>query len=251
MTGRGRHIGRMGAGCLLASTLALALVLPLAAQEIDPSDLVDTGPRDERYADTVSGTRIESEILYIGPDVPFSAEATVAEQQVEVEPPRDREAELELSRWTWGIVFAAILVAVIVIFVMNGGGIAARFGSPDEDGRMAPDARRTGPLGTAIDDGPVEQFLAKLAVMKDRREALILLVGRALEDAAQTNELRLGRAQTARDALRALPSGWRHLGALGDLVRQAELVHFGGRDITEDRWRECLAAATPILRRAA
>ena len=79
--------------------------------------------------------------------------------------------------------------------------------------------------------------------------ALILLVSRALERAADQNQVRLGRAQTARDVVRVLPRGWPHLGALRGLVREAEIVHFGGRDISDEKWEECLAAAQPIFQR--
>ena len=92
-------------------------------------------------------------------------------------------------------------------------------------------------------------LLASLREMADRRQALILLVSRALERSADINQVRLGRAQTARDVLRILPRNWTHIAALRGLVREAEVVHFGGRDLSEERWQECFQAAEPIFRR--
>lgn len=83
--------------------------------------------------------------------------------------------------------------------------------------------------------------------MEDRRKALILLTGHALERAANMNDLRIARSQTARDVLRILPRQWPHRDAVRTLVREAEIVHFGGRDIAEETWQACLTAARPIF----
>ena len=72
-------------------------------------------------------------------------------------------------------------------------------------------------------------------------------ISSALERAAEANGLRLGRAQTARDVLRVLPRGWPHLDALRRLVREAEIVRFGGRDLAEEHWRACLESARPLF----
>ncbi|MEM6621669.1 MAG: DUF4129 domain-containing protein [Pseudomonadota bacterium] len=251
MTGWAVQLGRWaGVVALTMTVLAVTLLAGPSAAQLSADDLADPGPVNEAYGDAIWRDSLSDEVLYIGPNAEFSTE-DVPDLELSEEPgaaPATPE-EIRMQRWIWGAVFALILVALLVVIIMNGGGLTARFSTTDEKDRgEAPEDRRTGPLGVARDDSPIDQFLAKLGAMADRRQALILLVSRALEEAAGANQVRLGRAQTARDAVRALPQKWRHWDAMRGLVRQAELVHFGGRDLPEDRWRACLAAAGPILR---
>ena len=222
---------------------ALAVVLALAAPAlaaVDPADIEPTGPPNAAYLDAVP-RGVQAEIIYMRPSAAFDPEAIA-----EGEPPRPpRTMDAEAERRTWGIVFGVLLVAVLVFAAWFGGRIPVSFRGRAADGcRRGPE---TAGETAAAPPLPADAFLDRLRAMADRRMALILLVGRALEAAAAANGLRIGRAQTARDVLGAVPRRWPHFDALRRLVREAEVVHFGGRDLPEARWRECVEAARPLL----
>ena len=110
-------------------------------------------------------------------------------------------------------------------------------------------ARRKGP-GDASDRGDrpeTPRDLQAILAMSDPRQALIALTGVAFAAAARAHGLHLSRAWTLRDALRRMPRDWRHLSALSDLARAAELAHFGGRDVSAAEFEAHLAAIRPVL----
>ena len=230
---------------MLALTVA---AFPAFATEITAEDLEPVGPRNEAYEDAIWGKGLQSEIIYVRPSVTFEAGQFESDRRIRVQTPEAEETSTDSRavRFIFGIVLAAILAAIIYVFVVNANGVGVSF-RDTSDKRRSTDTRREDDPEEVRSDQPLEQFLAGLAAMADKREALIMLVSRLLEWAADTHALRLGRSQTARDVLRVLPVDWRHMPALRGLVREAEVVHFGGRDITPERWEECLAAARPIF----
>lgn len=243
----------MTIGIRALGALALCLALTLSARaEITEADIVDPGPLNEDYLDATAGKRIQSGIVYLRPETDFSA-AEADKLEIIVEPDEDPERPdepAEASRLTVGLIFGALLVGLIALFVIYGGNIGASFGAQPRDGKRreddeAPTAEEA--AHAALMAQPIDSFLDTLRRMADRREVLILLVSRALERAATLNDLRLGRSQTARDVLRILPKSWTHLGNMRRLVREVEVVHFGGRDLPEEIWEECLDAARPIF----
>ena len=231
-----------------------ALVLPLiwaggATAQFTERDFEQTGEPNETYLDATSGQGLQTEILYLKPDAGFKPDENV---RIEVpKAPEEQRASVSSIRWTWGIILGIVLAFILWVIVTQGGAIGVSFGSTSKrDGRRGEeDEGPTDDELEAINRQPLDQFLASLLAMKDRRQALILLVSRALERAADTNNVRLGRAQTARDVVRLLPRNWTHFGTIRGLVREAEIVHFGGRDLSEEKWEECFAAAKPIFQR--
>lgn len=225
---------------LAVATACLCLVLP--ARALGPDDIEPTGPRNTDYEAALWGSGVSSEVTYLRPSSIFEPERTRIP-----EPEPDQPSIDAGSRTFWGIVFAVLLAVVVWIFLTHARGVGVGFRVTSDKPRARTGAGDKTSAIEATTDGPVDAFLRALEAMEDRREAIILLVGRLLESAAQDNKVRLGRAQTARDVVRVLPRDWRHLDALRRLVREAELVHFGGRDLPQDRWQTCLAAARPIL----
>ena len=139
---------------------------------------------------------------------------------------------------------AGVFGLIGVLFYQFGGFSQVALRGPKRVIKPAPD------VASAVhqaDDTPARDFFSAIAAMKDRRAALILLVGRALRDAAQSNGLRLTRSETARTILRRLPVTWLNFSALRELVQTEELVHFGGRDLSEDTFARCLELARPLV----
>ena len=145
------------------------------------------------------------------------------------------------------ILVAGVFGLIGVLFHKFGGFSQVALRGPKRAIKPAPD------VATAVqqaDDTPVRDFFSAIAAMTDRRAALILLVGRALRDAAQSNGLRLTRSETARTILRRVPATWLNFPALRELVQTEELVHFGGRDLSEDAFARCLELARPLVTEA-
>ena len=225
-----------------ALPLVLALCLPSAGAPVDPrtiapDDIEPAGAPNAAYLEAARWQGLQTGIVYLKPGAPLPEGAVAVPEAPDVP---DADAE----RRSWTIIAGAVLLAVLAFAAWYGRGITASFGSARD-----PVRRGAGPTAEAAParDLPPDAFLASLAAMPDRRRALILLVARALERGAEANGLRLGRAQTARDVLRALPGRWPHLAALRQLVAEAEIVHFGGRDLPEGRWQTCLDRARPLF----
>jgi hypothetical protein len=95
-------------------------------------------------------------------------------------------------------------------------------------------------------DMGTEDLLRAIAAMPDRRAAMVRLLRHCLLHAASASGTRLARSDTERSALRRLPNAW-HLGRLPDLLTRTELAHYGGQEVSEDRFADSLAAARAIL----
>jgi hypothetical protein len=222
----------------LPLALALGIAGPAgAAAGIDPASVEATGVPNAAYLDAARWRGLQTEIVYLRPG------AALPDGEVAV-PEAPGVPDPEAERRIWAITAAMVLLLALAFAAWHGRGISASFGSARD-----PLRRGAAPPGekVPVPDLPAAAFLAGLAAMPDRRRALILLAASAIEQAAVANGLRLGRSQTARDVLRVLPRRWPHLDTLRRLVSEAEIVHFGGRDLAEERWRACLEQARPLF----
>lgn len=236
---------------LIAMLLALSSA-PAVADE--PRALpAPIGAGGRAYLETAQGSGASVEVTYFDPGRP----APELRTDVAVEPPPgpppsgtpDDRQRIELGPWTVGAVFAAILASVLLLATRFGGVRAVSFARPP--GRGDRRARRA-PAGRAVPvDDPGPDSLDAIAGMADRGRALHVLLERALERAAAANGQRIGRSQTVRDVLRALPAAWPLLPALRAVAAQAEVVQFGGRALSEEAFHACLEAARPLFADAA
>ena len=234
---------RAGVASFLLFLTCLAWSGPVANAQMTTEDLIDPGPPDAEVERATGWERIQDDVRYLRPEAAFKPGEDI---RVVIPPkPAARDEAQAAEKWTTGLTVLAIVVAVLVIFAMFGNRINVSFGKTSEKRRAQPDDREQPDLATQ--DVPRDGLLDHLAAMPDRRRALIMLTGHALTRAAKDNGLTLARAQTARDVLRILPRQWHHMDAMRRLVREAEIVHFGGRDVSEQTWSDCLAAARPIF----
>ncbi len=232
------------AGLILAAVFAASLGGP--ARALTEADVEPTIGPNEEYEQSIRGERVDSEIIYLRPSAPFEPDGDIHIDVPEPEIESDGST-WGTERWFWVTFFGILLAVLLFVIFKNSGAVSVSFKATNEKGRRTSDSPTEGIALGALPNQQIDSFLDRLKAMSDRREALILLVSRALELAAETNKIRLGRAQTARDVLRVLPKSWTHLAVMRRLVREAEIVHFGGRDVSEERWDDCLAAAKPIF----
>ena len=231
---------------LMGIALALLVTAGSANAQLSPDDVANSSEPNAAYADAIWGRGVQSELTYLKPSAPFDPDASV---RIKVpEKPKEQRTDVDSIRVFWGVIFALILAVIIYVFIANGNGVGVSFRTTGDAARPNRPAEGPNTDASMIDTPGLEALLARLAAMADKREALILLVSEALERAALATNVRLARAQTARDVLRALPRDWPHLETLRRLVREVEIAHFGGRDVSPEKWEACMAAAVPLFK---
>ena len=90
-------------------------------------------------------------------------------------------------------------------------------------------------------------IFATIHAMADRRAAMVLLLRASLMQAATTSGTRFARSDTERDVLRRLPQTMMGQSILRDLLQQAELAHYGGREVSQDLLNTCIDRARTLF----
>lgn len=243
----------------LAAAWAWVSASALHAQNSAPENAPNTELEIERgegaraYADTLRFSRIQRDIFYIdelNQPIPMNGLPRFErrkEPDPEIEDIPDLPAPLSFGeRWGWFAFFAVLAGVVIYLVHRFGDGIGASFQKRPDGGTR--ETRRNGNARPVFKpETPTELLLAQLRGMADRREALVALIEHLLPAAAHQNGIRLGRAETAREIIRRLPVSWALLSELKRIVMTEELVQFGGRELPERTFEDCLRRAVPIL----
>ncbi|MEM7190477.1 MAG: hypothetical protein AAF439_12770, partial [Pseudomonadota bacterium] len=109
---------------VLAFAVLLGMASPAIAQ-LSADDVLNPGPRSEAVEDAIWTNRVESEVVYLSPSAPFQPDASI---DIEVpEPEKTVQEQRTESRWTSGLFFGALLVALIVVIVLFGGSLQVSF----------------------------------------------------------------------------------------------------------------------------
>ena len=145
-------------------------------------------------------------------------------------------------------------LGLILVFALLAAGLALwlRFGGSGQLLAAGPGdirAKPTAPEGWKMPDNalPSGDILALIRAMADRRAAMVLLLRASLLGAADISGTRFARSDTEREALRRLPAHLHARPVLADLLQQAELAHYGGRDVSPDLLALCIDRARPLF----
>jgi hypothetical protein len=145
------------------------------------------------------------------------------------------------------IVLALVLGALLVWLRYGGAGNLLR-ARPKADRapppQEAPDAWAIRPEDRAM--GP-EALITRLMALPDRGQAAAELLRHSLLAAADETRVRLARADTERQAFDRLPHNWRQHNGLKNLLKIAELAHYGGRPVSDDSIAQLAQIARAIL----
>ena len=224
----------------LALMIALSGAGTAAAQTSAPIPLEpEIGESGAAYEALVRWRWVRTEVQYFEPDGPapdLNVRARVPRQERE-------GADPEEVNWTAVMIFLAILLAIAAL--------VARFGNLSVIGLRGLDDGKHGSTGRRDPTEPRAEHIEALEAIRaipDRAEALHRLLFGALVLAARAAGMRLDPSWNARDALRRIPKDWPHRSNLARLAQDAELVHFGGRPVTEDRFEEHVQAMVPVYR---
>ncbi len=232
-------------GILSAAALIFCTTVAGAEPVIDRLD-PPKGAQAQAYTAKVRPTRIETEAIYAR-----SVTGDLSEGYTERPAARERSSDFRTPAVAPGValwlVIGILLTAILVWLRFGGGGMLFAREPLDE-------VKSANPTGwtssTGIGTGSQGDILAQIMAMTDRRAAMVLLLRYCLHHAAQKTDTRFARSDTEREALRRLPKGWKGLGFLRVLLRETELAHYGGRDVTEPGFQAALKAAAEVLDRA-
>lgn len=227
-------------GLIFLASLAFGMPGEANAQRAQLAE-IDTGAPNEEYQEALSLIRVDTSVVYLRRGSPFDPLAT---RTVGV-PEAGRDGTVGQMRVTWIITLTAVLAVILFLLVRYGNAVSVSFGGVRNEQRGQ--KQRENSAMMVEETSSLSAFLERLLAMSDRREALFLLTGRALTVAADANALRIGRSQTARDVVRSVPEDWRHKSELQFLVRETEIVHFGGRPLHDDAWQSSVQAARTIF----
>ncbi len=227
----------------LALTIALSGAGAAAAQTSAPVPLDPViGESGAAYQEAVRWRWVRTEVQYFDPDGPapdLNVRARIPRQE------RESGSTGEID-WTSVLILMAILLAIAALI--------ARFGNFSVIGLRALGDEKARGGNRHASDGPQDERIEALEAIRaipDRAEAIHRLLIGALALAARAAGMRIDPSWTARDALRRIPSSWPYRGDLARLAQEAELVHFGGRPLSEDRFEEHVRAMVPVFREGA
>ena len=140
------------------------------------------------------------------------------------------------------ILVLAVLLGGLALWLRFGGSGALLAAGP---GDLL--AKPTAPENWHLPDNilPSGDILALVRGMEDRRAALVMLLRASLMRAAEISDTRFARSDTEREALRRLPPSAQPV--LADLLLQAELARYGGREVSVDTLSTCIDRARPMF----
>jgi len=145
-----------------------------------------------------------------------------------------------------GIAMVVGLIVLLIFLFLKFGGAGGLLSSDPSDR-----PRKARGWGLTVGEGDEQDVMSTIRKMTNRREALILLLRHCLLRASLETDVNFKRSDTEREALARLPQSWRPLPKLSFILRETEMVHYGGRDISEESYNTALSEGAAILRAAA
>ena len=214
-------------GSALLSGQAFGHDSPKTALEIDAAEVPQSDIAD-RYRALASRNTVQTEATYaraLQGKLPTDGKFIPPKQ------PRQR-SDPPISGPTGMILVFAMLLGALALWLRFGGAGGLLSAGPGEiKARQPPPEGWKMPDGNALPSGDV---FALIRGMADRRAAMVLLLRTSLMRAAEISETRFARSDTEREALRRLPKHLHGRPVLADLLQQAELAHYGGREVSAD-----------------
>ncbi|MGO4482318.1 hypothetical protein ACVITL_005369 [Rhizobium pisi] len=238
-------------GLLVALLLgASAQFLPARAQD-STSQQVESGDHQRsaagaEYASQCSQNGLRCTLIYGDASVNPEPASNTASSSPQSKPPLMIPREPVVGGPLAVAVVLVGLVAVIGLWICFGNGGVLLSSAPRDIKRQgeAPQSWRTS--AAEAEERPGD-FLQRIAAMADRRQALVLLLRHCLLHAADITGTRLFRSDTERAVFARLPENMPDRDRLENLLTAVELVHYGGRPLTESHFGIILGAARSVL----
>jgi len=224
---------------LIALLSFIGLSAPSYGQEAVRESL-EIGDAGKAYLRSIRLRGIGSDVAYFAPSAPPPDLDT---RQEPAKPQPEKNGSRTAIDWPTGLIAGAVLAVIAYIFLRFGGGIAVSLGRDAQN----PD-RKHGRPGLA-EPAWAERLgsYQEIVGMTDRRRALVLLTQKVLAAVVAANGVLMQRSWTGREALQHIPATWTQRDMLRALVMASERVQFGGRDVSEDEFRDHAVRCRQLL----
>ena len=222
----------------MRTALLLALLLwtaPGLAQETRPGEIYEP-PR------SAAGEAYRAAAKRRG--IAVDARTLSADASLDLRPPR--RVDLSTSEGTLRVIAWVVLFGLVAFLVIALAGQRLGQHFRREEGAVRPRTTRVELADLGEADISATR-LSDILAMDDPREALRLLLAMGLARAADANDIALRRSLTSRDVFARVPRTWRSRETLGEIVRRAELVLFGGRPFDRADLVPLVERARPML----
>lgn len=237
----------MKAGLALALWL---LALPAFGQDQFRVDKVAQPPHGTQSAEVQAAARAEGAQTGMTYAEKISGDLSAGRSREMMPEPESRPSSQFRDMPTPGpvsTVFVVLLLAGLLALWLRFGGAGALLSRAPEAQKKPAQAPEGWNISAEDQAGDPRSLIDQIAAMPDRSAAMVRLLRHCLLTAATETDTRLARADTERSAFRRLPGGWRQQGALQNILRRAELAHYGGRAVTDSQFAEAIAAGRAIL----
>ncbi|MHA7775946.1 DUF4129 domain-containing protein [Roseibium sp. M-1] len=221
--------------------LAGSLVQP-GAQEAVRTQL-EIGESGEAYLNALRLRGIETDVAYFDPSAPPPKLDTKQEPPKPQAPTKSADDPVTTGTWIARLVVLAVLAAIAYLVLRYGGRMAVSLRREGENVDSARAQRSGTPPAWAEKLSSLEEILR----MQDRRRALVLLTQKVLATTVAAHGILMQRSWTARDALSHIPDMPGQRDVLRRLVTTCELVQFGGRDVSEEEFRNHVDGCRSLL----
>lgn len=244
------HLSRSCAALIAFCLLFAPETAPAQSGAEDGFVVVDTaappqGERSQAYLDIARKKRARAQVEYVTELTGQLIDGRANTPNSPTSPTRTARDPITFNGYGAALAVAAVIGLLLVWLKFGGSGtVLSREPRADRKSVNAPQSWRISQEDMDVDP---PSLLARIAGMGNRTEALILLLRHSLLVAARATDIRFARSDTERSAMDRLPKSWRHHKALQGLLRKTELAHYGGRDVTEDDFRNALALGEIIL----
>ena len=225
---------------LLLSGQAFGQDSPKPVLKVDAARVPRSATAD-RYRAEASRSNVQTEATYaraLQGKLPTDGKFTPPQE------PRQR-TDHAISGPTGLILVFALLLGGLALWLRFGGAGGLLAAGPGEI-----KTRHIAPEGWKMPDSqglPSGDVFALIQGMADRRAAIVLLLRASLMRAAEISDTRFARSDTEREALRRLPKHLYGRPVLADLLQQAELAHYGGREVSPDLLASSIARARALF----
>lgn len=235
-------------GALVLAGQAGAQSAPDPVQVGQPKITAIDPPRSavaDQYRATAARNGVQTDATYAATlDGKLRSDGSFVPPKKRAEPSDYTAPSLSGNVGIW--VVLAVLPAALALWLRFGGSGMLLSKGPGEiaEKPIAPEGWKL-PDTQAMPAGG--DIFAAIRAMADRRAAMVVLLRISLLQAATTSGTRFARSDTEREALRRLPPSILGRSILTELLREAELAHYGGREVTEETLHRCIDRARAVF----
>ncbi|MEM7438871.1 MAG: DUF4129 domain-containing protein [Pseudomonadota bacterium] len=203
----------------------------------------------QAYARSIRFTGVQSDIAYFDPTRPPPPFETRETPRSEDSTNGEVRISNDSGRGIMIVITSLLVLGAVFLFVQFGGRLPVAFSRAPSDGDANSESRRS--VGGSDDGHALPASLEAILGIGDRKLALVTLCKALLAQTIAAQGILFQRSWTDRDALRRVPADLDGRGALQELVYASERVQFGGREVSEQEFRDHLDLVQPIWRAAA